>query len=63
MKISETAQTLERKIGKSGPLIVKMQRWTRILKTYGRVDTISPQDLQKLRLDIKDWGKELAKLR
>ena len=63
MKISDTAKTLERKMGKSGPLIVKMQRWKRILKTYGRVDTISPQDLQKLRLDIKDWGKELAKMR
>ena len=63
MKISDTAKTLERKMGKSGPLIVKMQRWTRILKTYGRVDTISPQDLQKLRVNIKEWGRELATLR
>ncbi|MHA1862293.1 MAG: hypothetical protein ACTSWA_00890 [Candidatus Thorarchaeota archaeon] len=61
-KINEAAGMLESK-GVSGSLIVKMQRWTRILKTYGRVDTISPTDIQKLRNDIKQWGKELSKMR
>ncbi len=61
-KINEAAEMLESK-GVSGSLIVKMQRWTRILKTYGRVDTISPTDIQKLRNDIKDWSKELSKMR
>ncbi|MFW9786898.1 MAG: hypothetical protein ACFFE2_06270 [Candidatus Thorarchaeota archaeon] len=61
-RINESAEILEGK-GVAGHLIVKMQRWTRILKTYGRVDTISPQDLSKLRSDIKEWGKELAKMR
>ena len=61
-RINETAGILEGK-GVAGSLIVKMQRWTRILRTYGRVDTISPQDLSKLRSDIKDWGKELSKMR
>ena len=49
--------------GVSGSLIVKMQRWTRILRTYGRVDTISPTDIQKLRNDIKEWSKDLSKMR
>ncbi len=61
-KINETAATLEGK-GASGAVIVKMQRWTRILRTYGRVDTISPADLGKLRSDIKEWGKEVSKMR
>ncbi len=61
-KINEAAGMLESK-GVSGSLIVKMQRWTRILKTYGRVDTISPTDIQKLRNDIKEWSKELTKMR
>ena len=61
-RINETASTLEAK-GAAGALIVKMQRWTRILRTYGRVDTISPQDLAKLRADIKEWSRELAKMR
>jgi chromosome segregation ATPase len=61
-KINEAAEMLESK-GVTGSLIVKMQRWTRILRTYGRVDTISPTDIQKLREDIKDWGKELSKMR
>ena len=61
-KINESAGILEGK-GVAGSLIVKMQRWTRILKTYGRVDTISPTDLGKLRSDIKEWSKELAKMR
>lgn len=61
-RINETASTLESK-GAAGSLVVKMQRWTRILRTYGRVDTISPSDLSKLRADIKEWGKELAKMR
>lgn len=61
-KINETAGILEGK-GVSGAVIVKMQRWTRILRTYGRVDTISPADLGKLRTDIKEWSKEVAKMR
>jgi phage-related tail protein len=61
-KINEAAEMLESK-GVTGGLIVKMQRWTRILRTYGRVDTISPTDIQKLRNDIKEWSKELTKMR
>lgn len=61
-KINETAGMLESK-GVSSSLIVKIQRWTRILKTYGRVDTISPTDIQKLRTDIKEWSRELSKIR
>jgi hypothetical protein len=61
-RINETAGTLEGK-GVAGSLVVKMQRWTRILRTYGRVDTISPTDLAKLRTDIKGWGKEISKMR
>lgn len=61
-KINDAAAMLESK-GLTGALIVKMQRWTRILKTYGRVDTISPADLQRLRDDIKEWGREIAKMR
>ena len=61
-RINESAGILEGK-GVAGSLVVKMQRWTRILRTYGRVDTISPQDLSKLRSDIKDWGKEISKMR
>jgi phage-related tail protein len=61
-KINEAAEMLESK-GVAGGLIVKMQRWTRILRTYGRVDTISPTDIQKLRNDIKEWSRELTKMR
>ncbi|MHA2396947.1 MAG: hypothetical protein ACXAC0_09605 [Candidatus Thorarchaeota archaeon] len=61
-RINETAGILEGK-GAAGSLVVKMQRWTRILRTYGRVDTISPVDLSKLRTDIKGWGKEISKMR
>ncbi|MHA1963741.1 MAG: hypothetical protein ACXACG_04490 [Candidatus Thorarchaeota archaeon] len=61
-KINETAGILEGK-GVTGAVIVKMQRWTRILRTYGRVDTISPTDLGKLRTDIKEWSKEVSKMR
>jgi len=61
-KINESAEMLESK-GVAGNLVVKMQRWTRILRTYGRVDTISPTDIQKLRNDIKEWSKELTKMR
>ena len=61
-KINETAEILESK-GAAGAIIVKMQRWTRILRTYGRVDTISPADLGKLRADIKEWSRELSKMR
>jgi ABC-type transporter Mla subunit MlaD len=60
LKINETADTLEQR-GGGGALVVKMQRWTRILKTYGRVDPISPTDLKKLRDDLKDWQREIAK--
>ena len=61
-KINEAAGMLESK-GVASSLIVKIQRWTRILRTYGRVDTISPTDIQKLRNDIKEWSKELSKMR
>ena len=61
-RINESAGILEGK-GVAGSLVVKMQRWTRILRTYGRVDTISPADLSKLRTDIKQWGKEISKMR
>ncbi|MFW9792920.1 MAG: hypothetical protein ACFFEE_01355 [Candidatus Thorarchaeota archaeon] len=61
-KINESAGILEN-AGIASSLIVKMQRWTRILRTYGRVDTISPQDLTKLRGDIKEWGKEISKMK
>jgi hypothetical protein len=61
-KINESAGILEG-AGAASSLIVKMQRWTRILRTYGRVDTINPTDIGKLRADIKEWSKELAKMR
>jgi chromosome segregation ATPase len=61
-RINESAEILEGK-GVAGSLVVKMQRWTRILRTYGRVDTISPTDIAKLRADIKEWGRELSKMR
>lgn len=61
-KINESAEILEGKGAASG-IIVKMQRWTRILRTYGRVDTISPADLSKLRTDIKEWSKDISKMR
>jgi phage-related tail protein len=62
VKINEAANTLELR-GGAAPLVVKMQRWVRILKTYGRVDPISPGDIQKLRKDMQAWTKELAKSR
>ncbi len=58
-KISESADILEDR-GLSGPVVVKMNRWVRILKTYGRVDGISPQDLGKLREDLKEWRIEIG---
>jgi hypothetical protein len=58
-KISAASDSLEEK-GIGGQVIVKMGRWVRILKTYGRVDTISPTDLGKLRTDIREWQKELT---
>ncbi|MHA1944026.1 MAG: hypothetical protein ACW96M_06495 [Candidatus Thorarchaeota archaeon] len=61
-KINESAGILEG-AGVASATIVKMQRWTRILRTYGRVDTISPADLSKLRGDIKIWSKEISKMR
>lgn len=62
VKISEAASILEQK-GGAGQLIVKMQRWVRILKTYGRVDPVNPPDVQKLRSDLKDWQKEVSQVR
>ncbi|MHA2141814.1 MAG: hypothetical protein ACXADC_06440 [Candidatus Thorarchaeota archaeon] len=62
VKINQAASTLEQK-GGLGQLVVKMQRWVRILKTYGRVDPINPSDVQKLRSDLKDWQKEVAQSR
>ncbi|TXT55852.1 MAG: hypothetical protein BAJATHORv1_30234 [Candidatus Thorarchaeota archaeon] len=62
VKIGEAADAMEQR-GGTGPLILKMNRWGRILKTYGRVDTISPTDLKKLRDDLKEWQKEVAQLR
>jgi hypothetical protein len=62
IKISQAASILEQK-GGAGQLIVKMQRWVRILKTYGRVDPINPSDVQKLRNDLKEWQKEVAQVR
>lgn len=61
-KINESAGILEGG-GVTSSIVVKMQRWTRILRTYGRVDTISPVDLSKLRGDIKEWSKEISKMR
>ncbi len=61
-KINEAAGMLEGK-GATSAIIVKMQRWTRILRTYGRVDTISPADLSKLRNDLKEWSRDLSKMR
>ncbi|MCF2137044.1 MAG: hypothetical protein K9W43_07325 [Candidatus Thorarchaeota archaeon] len=61
-KIRETAELFEERGGSSN-LIVKMQRWVRILKTYGRVDPINPTDIAKLRSDLKGWQKELAQAR
>ncbi len=62
IKISQAASILEQK-GGAGQLIVKMQRWVRILKTYGRVDPINPSDVQKLRNDLKEWQKEVTQAR
>ncbi len=61
-KVDDAAETLEQK-GASSSLVVKMQRWVRILKTYGPVDTVSPADLAKLREDLKDWQKEIGQMR
>ncbi len=61
-KIREAAELFEERGGSSN-LVVKMQRWVRILKTYGRVDPVNPSDLSKLRNDLKSWQKELAQRR
>ena len=58
-KINEAASMLEER-GVTGAVLVKMNRWTRILRTYGRVDTISPQDLGKLRTDLKEWNRDIS---
>lgn len=62
VKISQAASTLEQR-GGLAQLVVKMQRWVRILKTYGRVDPINPSDVQKLRKDMKEWQRELSQSR
>lgn len=59
VKINEAAELLEERMG-GGALIVKMKRWVRILRTYGRVDAISPSDTKKLRDDMKAWITELG---
>ncbi|MHA1654597.1 MAG: hypothetical protein ACTSVT_11465 [Candidatus Thorarchaeota archaeon] len=61
-KIRETADLFEERGGNQN-LVVKMQRWVRILRTYGRVDPVNPTDLAKLRSDVKDWQRELAQMR
>ncbi len=61
-KIHQAASAVDQK-GGAGQLVVKMQRWVRILKTYGRVDPISPGDIQKLRSDIRKWQKEIGEAR
>jgi hypothetical protein len=60
VKINEAAELLEDRMGGGGALIVKMKRWVRILRTYGRVDAISPADMKKLRDDMKEWISELG---
>jgi hypothetical protein len=58
-KINEAATSFEQKSG-STQLVVKMNRWVRILRTYGRIDEISSADLKKLRNDLTSWQRELA---
>ncbi len=58
-KISDAVELIEQR-GGSSQLVVKMSRWVRILRTYGRVDPISPADLKKLREDLKSWHKEVS---
>jgi len=62
LKINEAAETLEQG-GSGGALVVRIQRWTRILRTYNRIDPISANDLKKLRDDLRDWQREIAKAR
>jgi hypothetical protein len=57
-RISEAAHSVENAIG-SGSLTIKMDRWRRILRTYSRVDSINPNDIRKLKADIRDWIKEI----
>ncbi|NWF95594.1 MAG: hypothetical protein HXY34_05595 [Candidatus Thorarchaeota archaeon] len=61
-KIDDSATMMEQK-GGAAALVVKMQRWVRILRTYGRVDPISSADLSKLRADLKEWQKEISQMR
>ncbi|MDF1540249.1 MAG: hypothetical protein P1Q69_15250 [Candidatus Thorarchaeota archaeon] len=58
-KISAAATSLEEK-GVTGSIVVKMNRWVRILKTYGRIDSVSPSDLGKIRTDLREWQKEIT---
>jgi hypothetical protein len=60
VKINDAAELLEDRMGGGGPLIIKMKRWVRILRTYGRVDAISPSDMKKLQNDMKEWITELG---
>lgn len=57
-RISEASGTVEKAIG-SGSLTIKMDRWRRILKTYSRVDSVNPNDVRKLKADIRDWIDEI----
>ncbi|MEM4736236.1 MAG: hypothetical protein QXS20_11030 [Candidatus Thorarchaeota archaeon] len=61
-KIDEAADMLEQKPGTAG-VVVKMRRWVRILRTYNRVDPITPSDLTKLKSDLREWQKELSQIR
>ena len=58
-KINEATDTLEQR-GATSQILVKMGRWTRILRTYGRVDPISASDLSKLRNDLKSWMRDIG---
>ncbi len=61
-KLSDAVDLIEQR-GGSSQLIVKMNRWVRILRTYSRVDPISPTDLKKLREDIRGWIREVSMTR
>ncbi len=57
-KIGDTADVLSQR-GAPAALVVKIQRWVRILKTYGRVDPVSPADIGKLKTDLREWIREI----
>jgi CHASE3 domain sensor protein len=60
-KLNESADMIAQK-GGTATVVVKMQRWVRILRTYGRVDPISSADLTKLRSDLKEWQKDISRM-